>query len=247
MKEFILEKIKKLQIMLEYPNAIKARKAGCYYELYSQVYRLNARGIKPATILDIGANRGMFSRCSNFIFPEAKIIAFEPLKDCFDELNILKNTIKKFETYNFAISDQKKETVFHRSSYDYSSSLLEMGDIHKDAFPYSAKEKSEVVQVDTLDNILSGKKLEEPILMKIDVQGNERAVLNGAIKTLEKTNYLLCELSFFHLYKGQALFDEVYDQITNMGFKFNGQLGGVSHPITKVDLQIDGLFLRDGI
>lgn len=244
MKKKFLEKIEKLQILFDYPNAWKARKAGCYFELYSQVYRLFAQGIKPNTILDIGANRGMFSRCSHFIYPDAQIIAFEPLKDCFDELNKLKNSIENFESYNIAISDHQKKTVIHRSSYDYSSSLLEMGEIHKNAFPYSAKENLEVVQVETLDSILSGKAIKKPILMKIDVQGNEGAILDGATKTLEKTDYLLCELSFFQLYNQQLLFSEIYQKITSLGFHFYGQLGELQHPKTKAALQIDALFKR---
>lgn len=186
----------------------------------------------------------MFSRCSGFVFPDAKIIAFEPLHDCFEELNKLKNTIENFECYNVAISDFQNHTFIHRSNYDYSSSLLEMGDIHKNAFPYSADEKLEKVQVVTLDTILSGKILEKPILIKIDVQGNEGAVINGAKKTLEKTDYLICELSLVPLYKEQLLFPEIHHQIANLGFQFTGQLGELLHPNTKQVLQIDALFRR---
>jgi FkbM family methyltransferase len=244
MKEFLIEKITKLAIMMEYPLAWKARKAGCYFELYSQIYRLYARGIKPATILDIGANRGMFSRCSNFIFPETKIIAFEPLHDCFMELTKLKKTITNFECYNIAISDQRKDSVIHRSNYDYSSSLLEMGEIHKNAFPYSAEESLEKINVDTLDDVFLGKHLKTPILIKIDVQGNEGYVLEGAKNLLKQTDYIICEISFVPLYKGQMLFDDLYYKFLDLGFHFSGQLGELKHPKTKEVLQIDALFLR---
>jgi len=244
LKKYLSEKLEKLLILLEYPDAWKARRVGCYYELYSQVYRLYARGIRPSTILDIGANRGMFSRCANFVFPNAAIHAFEPLRDCYEQLCTLKATVKNLECYNVAVAGNECETVIHRSSYDYSSSLLPMGDIHKDAFPYSSGDRLEKVQAVTLDGILGGKRVDRPLLMKIDVQGSEGAVLEGARKTLQQTDYLICEMSFVPLYQGQIIFDALYQQLNDFGFRFFGQLGELRHPKTAEVLQVDALFLR---
>ena len=55
----------------------------------------------------------------------------------------------------------------------------------------------------------------------------------------------MCKLSFKQLHKNQVLFDDVYGQIVNAGFRFMVQLAVLQHPkITKV-LQIDGLFIRN--
>lgn len=243
-KQYMIEKLRKVLIVLESPNALGARRVGCYLELYSLVYRLHAHGLRPLTILDIGASRGMFSRCAHFVFPAAAIYAFEPLKDCYEELCSLKHRITKLDCYNVALAAEDGEAVMRRSSYDYSSSLLEMGDLHKEAFPYSAGERLEKVETCTLDSILDGKRIGRPILMKIDVQGYEKFVLLGARKTLECTDYVVCEMSFKPLYKGQALFDEVYHYLVKSGFHFSGQVGELRHPGTGQVLQIDGLFLR---
>jgi len=245
LKNYIAEKLRKVLIILETPNALRARRAGCYFELYSSVYRLHAMGLRPLTILDIGASRGMFSRCAHYVFPAAAVYAFEPLRDCYENLANLKSVIKKFESYNVALGAENGETAIHRSSYDYSSSLLEMGELHKEAFPYSAGERLEKVEVRTLDGILKGKSLERPVLMKIDVQGYEKPVLLGARETLACTDYVVCEMSFKPLYKGQALFDEVYHHLVSSGFRFFGQVGELQHPDSSEVLQVDGLFIRE--
>ena len=244
-KKIIGEKLRKLEILLNTPGAFKARIEGCYFELYKMVHRLYAMGLRPNTILDIGANRGMFSKCAYYIFPDASIYAFEPLKDCYEELCDLKGTVIKLECYNIALGDKPSEVFIHRSIYDYSSSLLEMDDLHKQAFPYTAGERLEKVQIQTLDAVLAGKRIERPLLMKIDVQGYEKFVFEGASETHKQTDYIVCEMSFRSLYKGQALFDEVYRLLIDAGFQFRGHIGEVQHPESTEVLQIDGLFVLE--
>lgn len=231
--------------MLKTPGAFAARREGCYFELYRKIYRLYAMGFRPKTILDIGANRGMFTRCVHYVFPNAAIHAFEPLKDCYEDLCILKNKIYKLECYNIALADQNGESSILRSNYDYSSSLLEMDELHKQAFPYTDGGHLEKIKTRTLDNIFSVKRIQRPLLMKIDVQGYEKYVFAGAAETLKQTDYILCEMSFRHLYKGQAIFNEVYNQIINAGFRFLGHMDELLHPQTTEVLQIDGLFIRN--
>jgi len=243
-KNYINGKLIKLQIILDTPGAFRARREGCYFELYRMVYRLYAMGYRPESILDIGANRGMFTKCAHHIFPNAAFYTFEPLKDCFEELCKLQRIIDKLECFNVAVGDKSFKTVIRRSNYDYSSSLLEMADLHKQAFPYTTGEQLEEIKVQTLDAILSGRNIKRPLLIKLDVQGYESFVLAGAVETLKKTDYILCEMSLRSLYKGQALFDDIYQEITRNGFKFSGQMGKVTHPQTTEVLQIDGLFVR---
>lgn len=247
MKRYVSDKLRKLQILMDYPNALKARQAGCYFELFSEIYRLSARGLKPSTILDIGANRGMFSRCAHYIFPGAMIHAFEPLHDCYTELSHLQNQIPNMVCYQIALGESDGEAVIHRSSYDYSSSLLPMAELHKQAFPYTASERLEPIPVRTLDGLLGTPPLPRPLLVKIDVQGYELPVIRGGWNVLSKADYVICETSFVPLYSGQALFEDVYGAMHALGFRFRGQLGELTHPKSKAALQIDALFVREQI
>jgi FkbM family methyltransferase len=201
-------------------------------------------GISPLTIIDIGASRGMFSRCAHRAFTDSVIHAFEPLKDCYEELCQLKKNMMNLHCYNVALGAEEADAMIHHSSYEYSSSLLEMEHLHKEAFPYAAGEHLEKVRVRTLDAILDQVILRGPVLMKIDVQGYEKYVLEGARRTLQQTHYIVCEMSVQPLYKGQALFHEIYSQLSDLGFSFSGQVGEVRHPESAEVLQMDGLFVR---
>jgi FkbM family methyltransferase len=243
-KNYLIDKLKKLQILLGTPGSFQARWKGCYFELYKIAYRLKKMGIFPRTVLDIGANRGMFTKCMNLVYPSAKIYAFEPLSECFSELLKLGESIKYFKCYNVALGDESKEEMFHRNIYDYSSSFLEMTDIHREAFPYTLDTYKEVVSIEKLDNILSSENLESPVLMKIDVQGYEDKVFKGAKHILLKTDYIICELSFTPLYKDQPLFDDLYIMLKNLGFQYRGHIDFRDHPNTTEILHVDGLFIR---
>jgi len=245
LKNKLRVKLEKLEIMLEFPGAYKARKAGCYFEIYKMIYRIYSMGIKPRTILDIGAYQGMFSRCAHYIFPQAAIYAFEPLNNRYAELSKLKNIIDKFECYNVALAQKEGEAYMHRSSRDYSSSLLKMGKLHKEAFPETAGERLERVRTQTLNALLAGKELTRPVLMKVDVQGYEKYVFEGGGEILDNTDYVICEMSFRPLYKGQPLFDEVYQYLIKAGFLFRGPIAAMQNPRTHEILQIDGFFIKE--
>lgn len=243
-KRWLINRIGKIQIILTTPGALHARLKGHYFEMYEMVSRLRQMGIMPKTILDIGANRGMFTKTSHYVFPDAKIYAFEPLANCYAELKALKTSIPGLETYEVALSDHAGETVIHKSNYDYSSSLMEMGDLHKEAFPYTAGVTTESIRMESLDGIFDEKDLQRPVLMKIDVQGYEKFVLDGAVKTLNHCDVIICEMSLSVLYKDQALFHDIYTQLIGAGFEYAGNIGELVNPKTSCILQVDGLFIR---
>lgn len=244
-KSFLNQKISSLILMLSVPGSFRAWRQGYYVSVYSFVKRIESLGIRPRTVLDIGANRGMFSKCLNLVYNDLDIHAFEPLGDCYKDLEMLKMQIRGLHTYNFALGNRNDTSTIYRSSYDYSSSLLPMGELHKRVFPGSAETTAEVIQVKTLDSVFKPGDLHSPVLMKIDVQGYELAVLEGAKRMLEVVDYLVCEVSLRSLYEGQPLFDEVYDFIRAAGFRFRGWVGEVLDPKTGEILQFDALFLRD--
>ena len=244
-KDKILNRLKQLVIILENPSSFKARLSGCYFEIYNMLYKIKSMNIFPKTIIDIGANKGMFSKTSNYLYKDAKIIAYEPLKECYKQLKKLSDSIPSFECYNYALGNKIEKGKIFRSDYDYSSSLLKMADLHKEAFPISDKVEIEDIQISTLDEVLYNRELEKPILVKIDVQGYENFVIEGANEILKKTDILICELSFYRLYIEQVLFEDLYNQITKLDFRFIGTLNELLHPINSAILQIDGLFIKN--
>ena len=246
-KKNIMKRLRQLLIVLDTPGALSARFRGCYFEMFQMLSGLKKIGVEPQTRLDVGANRGMFSRCANIVFPDAEIYAFEPLEDCYKELCNLNKLITGLKCYNYAIGDNNRDDIILRSTYDYSSSLLEMEKLHIEAFPYSNGRQIDNIQVRTLDNFYGTASLRSPILLKVDVQGYETKVIEGAKKILRDIDYIIIEMSFRKLYKGQGLFDDIYKSLVEIGFEYHGHIGQLNHPRTNELLQIDGLFLRKNV
>jgi FkbM family methyltransferase len=197
------------------------------------------------TIIDIGANIGSFTVFIHKILPDAKIYAFEPLKDCYEKLKLNEKNIKTLKTFNLALGDKKEEKYINRSNFAPSSSILDMEETHKNAFPYTATTTMERIQIETLDHILGNENLENEILVKIDVQGYEKKVLLGAKNTLSNIKILIVELSFEELYIGTAKFDEIYNMLKTFGFNYSGSWDQLNNPMDGKPLQQDAIFVKE--
>ena len=177
-----------------------------------------------ATILDIGANTGTFSAPMRERFPRAQIYAFEPLPDCFKQLEYTMAGDKKFTAFNVALGERSGEATIQRSSFHPSSSLLPMSPLHKALYPKSAVHTPERIQIQSLDEVRSTIDLEKPLLIKIDVQGFEGSVIRGGKIAIAEADVLIVETSFVQLYEGQPLFGDILTLVRELGFCYSGRI-----------------------
>ena len=196
------------------------------------------------TVLDIGAHKGESAIFYHQLFPDATVYSFEPLGDCFEALCERVENLPGQYNFNIAIGDRQGEMAMQRNEYSPSSSLLKVGEAHKKAFPFTAREFEETIRVDTLDSVAGGLDLQREILVKIDVQGFERNVIDGGTTALPQARVIIVELSFDELYEGQPRFDEIYSRITDMGFEYAGSWDQLLDPNDGRVLQQDGIFVR---
>lgn len=203
------------------------------------------RNFRINTIIDIGANIGSYSQFIHTIFQGATIYAFEPLKDCYDLLNKKKEIITNLNTFNIALGDRKETNYIYRSSFTPSSSILQMSEKHTKAFPHTKESVKQQIEIDTLDNVLNKVDLVNDILIKIDVQGFEKNVLIGAQNILKLAKIIIIELSFVELYQGMSKFDEIYDMLKDVGFKYFGSWGQLNDPTDGKPLQQDAIFIKE--
>jgi FkbM family methyltransferase len=141
---------------------------------------------------DVGANTGHYALmfAKNF----DRVRAFEPNPDAIDILNlkITKKRIQNVEIVPIALSDAvgnsrlylhtevREKTIGSSNSLIPSSNAAGRGSDERNDF--SAVPFVEV-QTDTVDHLLGRERIE---LMKIDVEGAEFMVLNGAMKALDE-------------------------------------------------------------
>jgi FkbM family methyltransferase len=137
------------------------------------------------TFIDIGAAVGSvtFSVATNF----SKCFCFEPEKRNYEEFkNKLENNgLKNIEIFNFALGKEKDEKEFFISP---EGRLDNRFGIHS-----NENFKSYKVKINVLDDILQFQNVHEKCLIKIDVQGFEFEVMQGAKKILQEDCIIISE------------------------------------------------------
>ena len=131
---------------------------------------------RAGTIMDIGANTGIYALAARAVNPLADVIALEPVARTFERLrrNIELNSFD-IAAMCLAASDRDGTAVIYDplSEHQYSASL-EQGMLNG---------KSEVsiveIEVRRADAILANREQNDPVLVKIDAERHERQVLKG--------------------------------------------------------------------
>ena len=197
-------------------------------------------------IFDVGANAGQFGVLLREIGFDGKIISFEPLSDARENLlNISKNDPLWQIALQTAIGEENGEIEIQIAGNSQSSSVLDMLDTHVRAAPDSKYIGKEKVALRTLDSIAPDYMDSNSIaFIKIDTQGYETQVMNGAKKLMSQIVGLQVEISLVPLYKGQCLFDEMLKKLKNDGFELWSISTVFSDPNTGQLLQVDATFFR---
>jgi FkbM family methyltransferase len=202
--------------------------------------------VKFDVMFDIGANTGQFSLAIRNKGYKGKIVSFEPLTAARKKL--VQNASKDVNWFvhdQAAIGESNGFVDINISKNSVSSSILPMLNLHSEAEAssvYIGHEKVPIITLDSISNFFLGKS--ENCFIKIDTQGYEAQVLDGAMETLKSTNGILCELSLFPLYKGQKLWKEIINKLEDEGFilwSFEKAFVDIRDGRT---LQIDAVFLK---
>lgn len=200
-------------------------------------------GLDIATVVDVGANIGQFSLLVEALHPQARIFAFEPLPASADRYEKLFAGNARVRLHRAALGPERGQATLHVSARSDNSSLLPIGEAQLRVFPGTAEIGTVTVPVGPLTAFVTREELVPAALLKIDVQGFELAVLQGAEALLDAFDWLYIEASWQALYEGQALVDEVIDYITARGFALAGEynrfVGSDGLPV-----QADFLFRR---
>ena len=202
---------------------------------------LNSLGIR--TIFDIGANRGQFTLVARRHFPNARIYSFEPLQEPAAIYGQVFASDPNVSLHEFAIGPEDDSSVIHVSNADDSSSLLPIASLQSSLFPGTEEKEERKITVRRLDSILEPEDIESPALLKIDVQGFEKEVLQGCQSLLERFSCVYVECSFVELYAGQALAYEVISLLERHEFVLSG-IYNLCYDKKGIAIQGDFLFER---
>lgn len=174
------------------------------------------------TVIDVGANRGQFALFARHLAPRSTIVCFEPLEAPRSVLTRLFRGDPAVIIEGSAMGNMTGRASMHVSRDDDSSSLLPPSQLQLRRFGAGAAETGlQQVAVTTLDSHFQ-EAPDEPILLKLDVQGYELEVLQGGTRLLRSVATVVVECSFQPFYSGQPLFADVHDWLRVHEFELIG-------------------------
>jgi FkbM family methyltransferase len=197
-------------------------------------------------VLDVGANQGQFASEIRRGGYTGNIVSFEPLTDAHGMLLQVAHVDKKWEVFpRCAIGNRNGEVEINIAGNSLSSSILPMLESHRVAAPDSIYLGQETAPIHTLDSVGMPylKKSKAPFL-KIDTQGLEWQVLDGARISLARSRGVLIELSLVPLYEGQHMWLDIVTRMEAEGFILWAFAPVFSDPEDGRTLQVDGVFYR---
>ncbi|MGY4538784.1 FkbM family methyltransferase [Mucilaginibacter sp. UYNi724] len=141
------------------------------------------------TIFDIGAHAGSVSLELNNSFPNADIIAFEPVSASFDRFKANTVSIYKIKGYQLAAGNEADVLEIPI----YSESTINTLKNAEYSIPPIGNEKITVIR---LDEFANKNNISHIDILKIDVEGYELEALRGVGNFLQQVKYVYAEIGF---------------------------------------------------
>jgi FkbM family methyltransferase len=197
-------------------------------------------------IIDVGANSGQYALGIRKTGFKGDILSFEPVEHVFNKLKKRANKDSKWKVHNLALGNKQEELEINVSKNTYSSSILNMMPEHLKNAPEALYLEKEIIKVDTLDNMFKSLvSSNDVVLLKLDVQGFEKNVLEGAKESLKSITGVQIEMSVIEMYEGELTYLEMINYLSALGFSLYSLENGFFNTETGQLLQVDGVFFRN--
>ena len=234
-----LRKIEKILLMLRFVWRFPRVKGGWPKYEYLKPWLTNAAF---GTVVDVGVNHGQFLHLARRVWPEARIFGIEPNAAIAAKIAAIYAGDERVRIEACAVGARDGEASLFVTRDDQSSSIHAPTDAYHDDRENDGVVRTDTVPLRRLDGLLAG--CAGPMLLKVDVQGAELEVLQGAVEILEKTDVAIVEAPFERAYEGAAGFDEIYAFLTAAGFAYEGALGQLNSKRTGRVRQEDSIYVR---
>jgi FkbM family methyltransferase len=187
---------------------------------------------KPV-ILDVGANRGNYAKKIMSLRPDANLYAFEPHPATF---SLLQQTAEEcnFEAINCGMGAVAGVLNLY-DRREATGSGTEHASVYQDVIEGIHRVSSTEVEVrlSTIDTFVRERDLKKITLLKIDTEGHEYQVLQGATETLAGGNVELIQLEFNEMNTVSHVFFRDFYTLLGDRYDIYRLLPGGLLPITK--------------
>jgi FkbM family methyltransferase len=194
-------------------------------------------------VFDVGANAGQYGEMLRELGFTGRLVSLEPVAEAYAELERRAAADGAWEAIRVAASDVDGEITLNVTGDSRSSSVLPRNERFADKAGWAPKE-SRSVTARRLDGLVEELlRPDERAYLKLDIQGYERTVLDGAGEALARFDALELELSVTPLYEGQPSLAEMLPLLARHGFR-----PVCMEPILLDDdgllMELDGVFAR---
>jgi FkbM family methyltransferase len=187
-----------------------------------------------ATVIDVGVAFGSPQLYKSF--PKAKFYLVEPVPTCKPLLDKLVNEMNA-EAFNVAAGAEDGVMEFFVHPDTSGSSALRQwegeamdGTMHQ-------------IPVRRLDSLITGT-LARPSLLKVDTQGFEIPVFEGASGILDQIDVIISECSLHQFRKGAPEIFDIMKKMDELGFICYEVLEGHYRPVDNALAQVDLAFVK---
>jgi FkbM family methyltransferase len=182
--------------------------------------------MQPVTIFDVGANFGQTVIHYKALFPDSLIYAFEPHPEAYSRLINTTNKLKDVQTFELALGNYNGTADFYMNTYSETSSLLKNAQSGKEIWGEGAMTPagSKQVNISTLDSFMKTHSVPVIDILKLDTQGTEYQIIEGAshILSLEKIRLIYTEIITLPTYNNQKEILETMQLLYDYSFRLYG-------------------------
>ena len=175
----------------------------------------------PLVLVDVGARGGLRSHWSP-AQRHLRSIGFEPDKREYQRLVADTRTNERVTFFDKALHNRREQIQLRITRNPALTSIFEPNRAWLDAFPEADRfDVVELQQVDAcpLDELLAAEHIDDIDFLKVDTQGSERYVIEGAAHALATSGIgVEVEVEFAPLYTGQPLFADVDTTLRSLGY-----------------------------
>ena len=197
------------------------------------------------SVADIGANVGQYAKALRADGFRGRIFSFEPNPGLHSILQDALPGDSLFQCFGCALGATEGTLSLYVSDQHAASSLRKPSELLKGAFPGSETKNDATVPVRTFDSWYAEHQVQcENLFVKLDVQGFESEVLQGAERSLENVRALEMEISLVELYEGQVPMTKLLSEVIDRGFTPIWTEANAIDPRTGNMLQLDFLFAK---
>lgn len=192
------------------------------------------------TVVDVGANVGQYAQQLRAAGFAGDIWSFEPLPEASAQLDKAARNDPGWRVQNVALGNEAGSTAFHVSSDGVCSSVLAPTETLVSSIPQAQAVETIEVPVRRLDSF----SIDGEVLLKIDTQGFEHQVLDGAAGLLPQARVLEIEMALVPLYEGGSSIYNLLPRLHDLGYQALTIEPGFVDPSTGQTLDVDVLLVR---